>query len=202
MNAVVAIHNTLFTYKGSIKMSVSSGLSGRYAKAIYELAEEKKILTKIVDDFISLKKLLEESDSLSNLIKSPAISKSDKQNSILKILNNAKVQKLTTKFFGTLASNGRLILINEVIDDFLSEVSRINGEVKAEVKSSFTLDQDQQKKVVAAISEATGIKKIILSTSVDESLIGGLIVKIGSKMIDNSIKTKLNRLEIAMRGTN
>ena len=101
-----------------------------------------------------------------------------------------------------MASNGRLILINEVIDDFLSEVSRVNGEVKAEVTSSFTLDQDQQKKVVVAISEATGIKKIILSTSVDESLIGGLIVKIGSKMIDNSIKTKLNRLEIAMRGTN
>jgi len=66
-------------------MSVSSGLSGRYAKAIYELAEEKKILTKIVDDFMKLKKLLKENDSLSNLIKSPAISKSVKQNSILKI---------------------------------------------------------------------------------------------------------------------
>ena len=183
-------------------MSVSSGLSGRYAKAIHELAEEKKILTKIVDDFISLKKLLKESDSLSNLIKSPAVSKSGKQNSIIKILNKAKAQKLTIKFFGTLANNGRLILIKEVIDKFLSEVSRINGEVKAEVISSFMLDQDQQKKVVAAISEATGIKKIILSTSVDESLIGGLIVKIGSKMIDNSLKTKLNRLEIAMRGTN
>ena len=183
-------------------MSVSSGLSGRYAKAIYELAEEKKILTKIVDDFMKLKKLLEESDSLSNLIKSPAISKSDKQNSILKILNKAKAQKLTTKFFGTLANNGRLTLINDVIDNFLSEVSRINGEVKVEVISSFVLDQNQQKKVVSAITEATGIKKIILSTSVDESLIGGLIVKIGSKMIDNSLKTKLNRLEIAMRGTN
>jgi len=69
-------------------MSVSSGLSGRYAKAIYELAEEKKVLTKIVNDFMSLKKLLEESDSLSNLIKSPAVSKSDKQNSILKILDS------------------------------------------------------------------------------------------------------------------
>ena len=182
-------------------MSVSSGLSGRYAKAIYELAEEKKILTKIVDDFMSLKTLLEESDFLSNLIKSPALSKSDKQNSIIKILNKAKAQKLTIKFFGTLANNGRLILINEVIDEFLSEVSRINGEIKAEVKSTFKLDLDQQKKVVAAISEATGIKKIILSVSVDESLIGGLIVKIGSKMIDNSLKTKLNRLEIVMRGT-
>ena len=101
-----------------------------------------------------------------------------------------------------MANNGRLTLINEVIDNFLSEVSRINGEVKAEVISSFALDQNQQKKVVSAISESTGIKKIILSTSVDKSLIGGLIVKIGSKMIDNSLKTKLNRLEIAMRGTN
>ena len=183
-------------------MSVSSGLSGRYAKAIYELAEEKKILTKIVDDFIKLKKLLKESDSLSNLINSPAISKSDKQNSILKILNKGKAEKLTIKFFGTLANNGRLTLINDVINNFLLEVSRINGEVKAEVISSFVLDQNQQKKVVSAITEATGIKKIILSTSVDESLIGGLIVKIGSKMIDNSLKTKLNRLEIAMRGTN
>ena len=69
-------------------MSVSSGLSGRYAKAIYELAEEKKILTKIVDDFISLKELLEESDSLSNLIKSPAISKSDKHVNIQDVILN------------------------------------------------------------------------------------------------------------------
>ena len=128
-------------------MSVSSGLSGRYAKAIYELAEEKKILTKIVDDFIGLQKLLEDSDTLSNLIKSPAVSKSDKQNSILKILNKAKVQKLTIKFFGTLANNGRLILIKEVIEDFLSEVSRINGEVKAEVTSSFKLESDQVRKL-------------------------------------------------------
>ena len=183
-------------------MSVSSGLSGRYAKAIYELAEEKKILIKIVDDFKRLKKLFRENDIMSNLIRSPAISKSEKQNSILKILNKAKAQKLTIKFFGTLANNGRLILTNEVIDDFLLEVSRISGEVKAEVTSSFKLDQDQEKKVVAAISEATGHKKIILSANVDQSLIGGLIVKIGSKMIDNSLKTKLNRLEIAMRGTN
>ena len=127
-------------------MSVSSGLSGRYAKAIYELAEEKKILTKIVDDFMGLKKLLVENNSLSNLIKSQAVSKSEKQNSILKILNKAKTQKLTINFFGTLANNGRLILINEVIEDFLSVVSRINGEVKAEVTSSFPLDQNQQKK--------------------------------------------------------
>jgi F-type H+-transporting ATPase subunit delta len=136
------------------------------------------------------------------MIKSPAVSKSNKQSSIIKILKKAKADSLTIKFCGTLASNGRLIFIHEIIDVFLSEVSRINGEVQAEVTSSFELDKEQQNKVESAISEATGVKKIILSTKVDETLIGGLIVKIGSKMIDNSIKTKLNRLEIAMRGTN
>jgi F-type H+-transporting ATPase subunit delta len=74
--------------------------------------------------------------------------------------------------------------------------------VQAEVTSSFELDKEQKNIVELAISEATGVKKIILSIKVDETLIGGLIVKIGSKMIDNSIKTKLNRLEIAMRGAN
>ena len=74
--------------------------------------------------------------------------------------------------------------------------------MQAEVTSSFKLDKDQQKQVESAVSEATGVKKISLSLKVDETLIAGLIVKIGSKMIDSSIKTKLNRLEIAMRGTN
>jgi len=183
-------------------MSGSSGLSGRYAKALYELAAEKKIISKIVKDFESLKALLKSNDLLKNMIKSPAVSKSNKQSSIIKILKKAKADSLTIKFCGILAKNGRLILINEIIDVFLSEISRINGEVQAEVTTSFELDKAQQNEVVTAISDASGVKKIILSTKVDETLIGGLIVKIGSKMIDNSIKTKLYNLEIAMRGTN
>ncbi len=183
-------------------MSGSSGLSGRYAKALYQLAKDNKTISKIVKDFEGLKDLLQNNDSLKTLIYSPAVSKANKESSIIKILTKAKAEKLTINFCGTLAKNGRLILINEIIDVFLAEVSRINGEIKAEVTSSFILDQSQQDEVKVAISKATGIKKIVLSTSVDESLIGGLIVKIGSKMIDNSIKTKLNRLEIAMRGVN
>ena len=183
-------------------MSGSSGLSGRYAKALHELATEKKIISKIVKDFVSLKGILESNDVFQNMIKSPAVTKSNKQSSIVKVLKKAKADSLTIKFCGTLANNGRLFLIHEIINVFLSEVSRINGEVKAEVISSFELDKVQQSKVESAISEAIGVKKIVLSTKVDESLIWGLIVKIGSKMIDNSIKTKLNRLEIAMRGTN
>ena len=183
-------------------MGGSSGLSGRYAKALYELAAEKKITSKIVYDLKSFKNILKSNDILKKMIKSPAVTKSNKQSSIVKILKKAKADNLTIKFFGTLANNGRLILINEIVDVFLNDISRINGEVQVEVTSSFELDKAHQNKVESAISEATGAKKIGLSTNIDETLIGGLIVKIGSKMIDNSIKNKLNRLEIAMRGTN
>ena len=183
-------------------MSGSSGLSGRYAKALYELARDSKVIPSISKDFESFKKLLQDNNSLKAMIHSPAVSKANKEDLILKILKKAKAHKLTLNFCGTLAKNGRLNLINEIIDVFLSEISRINGEVKAEVTSSFALDKSQQDEVKSAISKATGVKKIVLSNNVDESLIGGLIVKIGSKMIDNSIKTKLNRLEIAMRGIN
>ena len=183
-------------------MSESSGLTNRYAKALYELAAEKKIVSKIVKDFQEIKTLLENNDMLMNMIKSPAISKADKLSSISAVLKSMKVDKLTIKFCGTLAANGRLNYLKQIQDVFISLVSKTNGEVQAEVTSSAKLDKDQQKKVETAISEATGVKKISLSLKVDETLIAGLIVKIGSKMIDSSIKTKLNRLEIAMRGTN
>ena len=183
-------------------MSESSGLTGRYAKALYELAAEKKLISRIVEDFQDIKTLLENNNLFSNMIKNPAISKTDKQSSVIAVLTKMKVDKLTIKFCGTLAVNGRLSYLKQIQDVFLSLVSKINGEVQAEVTSAFKLDKDQQKQVETAVSEATGVKKISLSLIVDETLIAGLIVKIGSKMIDSSIKTKLNRLELAMRGTN
>ncbi|MDB9870227.1 F0F1 ATP synthase subunit delta [Alphaproteobacteria bacterium] len=179
-----------------------SGLTGRYAKALYELANEKKIVAKIVDDFVKIKSLIKSNNELLGLIKSPAISKNDKQSALIAILKKAKANNLTIQFCGTLAGNGRLFYINEIIDVFLLEVSRQNGEVNAEVISAIELDKSQRQEVEKSISEVVGGNKISLSMKVDESLIGGLIVKIGSKMIDSSIKTKLNRLEIAMRGVN
>ena len=183
-------------------MIESSGLTGRYAKALYELATEKKLVSKIVKDFHDIRTLLENNDMFLNMMKNPSISKVDKQSSVIAVLTKMKADKLTIKFCGTLAVNGRLIYLKQIQDVFLSLVSKINGEVQAEVTSPFKLDKDQQKQVETAVSEATGVKKISLSLIVDETLIAGLIVKIGSKMIDSSIKTKLNRLELAMRGTN
>ena len=183
-------------------MSESSGLTGRYAKALYELAAEKKLVSKIVMDFQDIRTLLENNNLFLNMIKNPSISKGDKQSSVIAVLKKMKADKLTIKFCGTLAANGRLNYLKQIQDVFLTLVSKINGEVQAEVTSSFKLDKNQLKQVESAVAEATGVKKISLSLKVDETLIAGLIVKIGSKMIDSSIKTKLNRLEIAMRGAN
>ena len=180
----------------------TSGLTGRYAKALYELADEKKLISKIVKDFEDLKALLETNVEFLSLVTSPAISKNNKKASFSKILKKAKANSLTTQFCGTLADNGRLNLIMEIIDVFISKVLINNGELEAEVTSSIALDKSQRQEVEKSISEVVGGKKISLLMNVDETLIGGLIVKIGSKMIDSSIKTKLNRLEIAMRGVN
>jgi F-type H+-transporting ATPase subunit delta len=180
----------------------TSGLTGRYAKALYELADEKKSISKIVKDFEDLKSLLETNVEFLSLVTSPAISKNNKRASFSTILKKAKANSLTIQFCGTLADNGRLNLIMEIIDVFISKVLINNGEVQAEVTSSIALDKSQRQEVENSISEVVGGKKISLLMNVDETLTGGLIVKIGSKMIDSSIKTKLNRLEIAMRGVN
>jgi F-type H+-transporting ATPase subunit delta len=180
----------------------TSGLTERYAKALYELADEKKSISKIVKDFEDLKSLLETNVEFLSLVTSPAISKNNKKASFSAILKKAKANSLTIQFCGTLADNGRLNLIMEIIDVFISKVLINNGEVQAEVTSSIALDKSQRQEVEKSISEVVGGKKISLLMNVDETLIGGLIVRIGSKMIDSSIKTKLNRLEIVMRGVN
>jgi F-type H+-transporting ATPase subunit delta len=163
---------------------------------------KKKSISKIVKDFEDLKSLLETNVEFLSLVTSPAISKNNKKASFSSILKKAKANSLTIQFCGTLADNGRLNLIMEIIDVFISKVLINNGEVQAEVTSSIALDKSQSQEVEKSISEVVGGKKISLLMNVDETLIGGLIVKIGSKMIDSSIKTKLNRLEIVMRGVN
>ena len=99
-------------------MSGSSGLSGRYAKALYELARDSKVIPSIVKDFESIKNLIQNNNNLKAMIQSPAVSKANKEVLILKILQKAKAHKLTLNFCGTLAKNGRLTFINDIIDVF------------------------------------------------------------------------------------
>ena len=140
------------------------------------------------------------SPEFSQLISSPTIGKVKQTKLIVEILKKAKANKVTINFCGVLSKNGRVSLLNKIVEEFLREVSRRNGELNVEVESPYELDQSKKSIIEKQISKNTGREKILLRTNVDKSVIGGLVIKIGAKMIDNSIKTKLKNLELAMKG--
>jgi F-type H+-transporting ATPase subunit delta len=115
------------------------------------------------------------------------------------VLDKANVNALTKKFIGAVIMNRRLFVINDIIMTFLAELAERRGEIKANVTSAVKLTADQAKKLNASLNKALG-QKVSLSFDVDETLIGGLIVRVGSRMLDSSIRTKLQRLQIAMKG--
>ena len=177
-----------------------AGFTGRYATALYELAEEAGRTDAVADDLKKIQTMVAESADLERLISSPAISRDDQNKAITAILEKAGADELVAKFTGVVASNGRLFALPQIIDRFLSDLAARRGEVSAEVVSAVKLDSKMQAEVEKAVSSVAGSDKISLSMRVDESLIGGLVVRIGSRMIDTSIKTKLNRLEMTMKG--
>ena len=119
---------------------------------------------------------------------------------MIAVLNKAGAHDLTAKFVGAVAENGRLFALPQIIQAFISEVARRNGQISAEVVSAIALDAKRQKAVEATVSALAGSKNISLEMRVDPTLMGGLIVRIGSRLFDTSVKTKLNRLEAAMKG--
>ena len=176
------------------------GLTGRYVNALFELCSEKRIIQNVVSDLDNLKRLMFEDQYFKTLIMSPTIGKKKKANVISDILNKLGANKITINFCGVLAYNGRITILTKIIDDFLLEVSRRNGEIKVEVFTAYPLQKQEETSLKNIILEKISRKNISLLTHIDNSLLGGVILKIGSKMIDNSIKTKLKNLEVAMKG--
>jgi len=180
-------------------VSKSQSLAGRYAAALYELAEQERVLDGVADDLTSFKQMMAESHALDRLIRSPVISREDQHAGIRAVLDKAKANVLTKKFIGAVIMNRRFFVIGDIIEAFLSELAERRGEIKATVISAVKLTADQVKKMNVSLNKALN-QKVSLSLAVDETLIGGLIVRVGSRMIDSSISTKLQRLQIAMKG--
>ena len=180
--------------------SNKKGLAGRYAGAVYDLTVEAKSTDAITADLTAVKSLISENDDMAMLVSSPAYSRVEQSKAIQAVLTAAKANPLTVKFVGAVAENGRLFALSQIIQAFIEEVARRNGLVSAEVVSAVALDATRQKSVKETVSQIAGSKNISLSLRVDPSLIGGLVVRIGSRLIDTSLKTKLNRLEAAMKG--
>ena len=186
--------------KGSNVGSITTGLAGRYATALYQLAINSKQVDTILQDLNSFSVLIDENEQLQKLIYSPVFGAEEKSSAITKLLKKAKAKDLVVQFIGTIAKNGRLFAIKEIIFAFNKEVDTRRGKLSAEVVSAIPLDNKRQAQIHKLIISIAGAKEVSLVMRIDASLIGGLVIRIGSRMFDASLKTKLNRLEAAMKG--
>jgi len=177
--------------------SSSSQLAGRYASALFSLADEKKKLPAVAGDLEVLATALSESDDLQRLINSPVIGVEAQEQAMDAILKKTKADKITKNFVSVVAQNARLFVLPEIITAFQTELSKRNGEVTAEVTSARELTKTQTTALEKQLKAVVG-SDVKINTTVDESILGGLIVKVGSRMIDSSLKTKLSNLQLAL----
>jgi F-type H+-transporting ATPase subunit delta len=179
--------------------SVVSELAGRYATALFDLAKDEKALDQVVGDLDRLTAMLAESEDLRRLARSPVISSEDKAKAMAALMEKAEVSPLVERFVGVVARQRRLYALEHMIRRFAELLAEHRGEVTAEVTSARPLSEGQLTDVRGALAEVVG-RDITLAARVDEGLIGGLVVKIGSRMLDSSLRTKLQRLRFALKG--
>ena len=177
--------------------NASSALSIRYAGALIDLAQQNKALDKVEKDLSDLRAMLGDSADLSLFINSPLIGKDKQEQAILAIADKAKFQDLTKNFLGTLAKNSRLVALPGILTAFQREISKRRGEVSVNVQVAQDMSPKQQKALQDAIAKSIGTE-VQLNITVEPAILGGLIVTVGSYMIDDSVARKLERLQATM----
>tara|TARA_B100000700_G_C14927343_1_gene800154 strand:- start:3 stop:560 length:558 start_codon:yes stop_codon:yes gene_type:complete len=174
-------------------------VSDRYASALYDLAAEKKLVDPVLGDLSNLKNIISDNNELSLVIKSPLITSSDKLNIFEKLLKKINANELTTTFIKVIEKNKRFSNLVSIITQFININSQKRGDVLADVTSADELNDEQKNNITNQLKSILG-DKLSLSFDVDKNIMGGLIVKVGSKMIDTSLANKINKLKIAMKG--
>ena len=183
-------------------MAASSGVSeiaGRYATALFDLADEQNQLDAVADDLRQIDSLIVESADLNQLVRSPVLKRDDQGRAINAVLEKMGVNDLTKRFVGYVAANRRLFALRAMIKAYLAELASRRGEVTAEVTSAKKLTAKQVQSLEAVLKEAVG-GDVAINHSVNPSLIGGLVVQVGSRMVDFSVSTQLQKLKLAMKG--
>ena len=175
------------------------GLAGRYATAVFELAEAANAIDAVAADFAAIRNAIHASPDLARLVRSPAFSRETQAKALKPILEKMGVNPLTARFVQLVASKRRLFALEGIIAAYNRKVARLRGEVEAEVTSARALSAAETAELSRVLKAQLG-REPRLSTRVDPHLLGGLIVKLGSRMIDSSIRTKLNGMRAAMRG--
>jgi len=178
--------------------SISSGIAQRYATALFEIAREAKSVSGLEADIDTLEAALAESKDFRDLIASPVYSRDAQDRAIAALAAKMGLGEMTANTLRLMASKRRLFTLPQLIRNLRALIAEEKGEISAEVVSAKPLSDAQKEKLSAALKQNAG-KDVKLNATVDESLIGGLIVKLGSKMIDTSIRARLNALQNTMK---
>ena len=182
-----------------ISGGIQASLAGRYALALFELARDEKQLETVGASLGAVRQALAESDDFRALTTSPLIGRTESAKAIAAAARAMGLDPLTTTFLGVAARNRRLSQLGAVIRAFNLLAARHRGEITAEIVSARPLDDDQVDAIKASLRTRMG-RDIAVELDVDPAILGGLVVKVGSRMIDGSIRTKLNTLAQAMKG--
>ncbi|MDX3899938.1 MAG: F0F1 ATP synthase subunit delta [Sphingobium sp.] len=178
---------------------IQASLSGRYAVALFDLARDGNSLDTVAESLAALKAATAESADFKGLINSPVLSREVAAKAVAAVAASMGLDPLTTRFLGVLAQNRRLAQLPAVIRAYETLLSNHKGEARAEVTSAHPLDTTQIAALQKSLRARVG-RDVSLDAKVDPSILGGLVVRIGSQMIDSSIRTRLNTLAQAMKG--
>jgi len=177
---------------------IVAGMAGRYATALFELAREKNQLDQVDANLNNFQTMLETSNDLKQLVQSPVFSAEEQSKAISAIIEKAEFNDITKNLFHVVARNRRLSSMSNIIKDYKALLADHRGEVTAQATSAAPLTDEQQKSLQATLKQIAG-QDIELITKVDPSILGGLIVQVGSRQIDDSLRTKLNNIKTRMK---
>jgi F-type H+-transporting ATPase subunit delta len=189
------------TEDGSSLASEATGVTGlaeRYAAALFELADEHRMLDEVASDLRELRTMLAVSGDLLRLIRSPVLSREQQGKAIEAIAERSGLNPLVRNFLSVVAANRRLFAVPAMIEAFLAQLATRRGEVTAQVTVAQALSEAQRDALNQQLRRSIG-SRVSVDVHVDSTLIGGIVVKLGSRMVDASIRSKLQRLQLAMK---
>jgi F-type H+-transporting ATPase subunit delta len=176
----------------------NSGLAERYAAALFELADERHALDQAAADLREVRAMLASSPDLERMVRSPVLSRAEQGTAIEAVAERAQLSQLTRDFLAVVARNRRLFAVPAMIEAYLDKLAERRGEVTAEVTAAQALSKTQQDTLTEQLRRVVG-SRVAIDVKVDPSLLGGMIVKIGSRMVDGSLKGQLQRLQLSMK---
>ena len=178
---------------------IISGMAGRYATALFELALDNKAIDAVKKDLDQFDALVAESADLNRLVRNPAFGADEQLKALSAVLAKVGITGLTANFLKVITANRRLFAIHNMVRAYRALVAQHKGEVTAQVTVAEKLSDSNLEALKSTLKSVTGGKDVDLNMKVEPAIIGGLIVKVGSRMVDSSLRTKLNSIKLAMK---